>query len=63
MAPPEGTDADHQSCETSSLLLIDFQSRLMPAIEDGAAVSVNARRLIDAAELLRLPVLVTEQNA
>lgn len=49
--------------ETSSLLMIDFQSRLMPAIEDGAAVLANARRLIDAAELLRLPVLVTEQNA
>lgn len=49
--------------ETSALLLIDFQSRLMPAIEDGAAVVANARRLLDAAELLGVPVLFTEQNA
>jgi nicotinamidase-related amidase len=49
--------------ETSSLLMIDFQSRLMPAIEDGAAVLANARRLIDAAGLMQLPVVFTEQNA
>ena len=49
--------------ETSALLIIDFQSRLMPAIDDGASVTANARRLIDAAELLRVPILFTEQNA
>jgi nicotinamidase-related amidase len=49
--------------EISALLLIDFQSRLMPAIEDGTAVVANARRLLEAAELLGVPVLVTEQNA
>ena len=49
--------------ETSALLIIDFQSRLMPAIENGASVMANARRLIDAAELLRVPILFTEQNA
>jgi nicotinamidase-related amidase len=49
--------------ETSALLVIDFQSRLMPAIEDAAAVVANARRLLDAAELLGVPVLFTEQNA
>jgi len=27
--------------ETSTLLIVDFQSRLMPAIEDGAAVVAN----------------------
>jgi nicotinamidase-related amidase len=35
----------------------------MPAIEDGAAVVRNARRLLDAAKLLGVPVLFTEQNA
>src|ERR1700722_8367723 len=35
----------------------------MPAIEDGAAVIGNARRLIDAAELFQIPILFTEQNA
>jgi len=49
--------------ERSVLLLVDLQSRLMPAIEDGAAVIANARRLIDAAELFRIPILFTEQNA
>ncbi len=49
--------------ETSTLLIIDFQSRLMPAIEDGELVTLNARRLVDAAEMLRVPVVLTEQNA
>jgi nicotinamidase-related amidase len=47
----------------SILLVVDFQSRLMPAIEDGAAVIRNAKRLLDAAKLLDVQVLVTEQNA
>ena len=49
--------------ERSVLLIVDVQSRLMPAIEAGAGVAANARRLIDAAELFRLPILFTEQNA
>ena len=49
--------------ETSALLLVDFQSRLMPAIEDGGAVLANARRLVDAAQMLGVPLLFTEQNA
>jgi nicotinamidase-related amidase len=49
--------------ERSILLVVDLQSRLMPAIENGAAVVANARRLIDAAELFHIPILFTEQNA
>ena len=49
--------------ETSTLLIVDFQSRLMPAIESGAAVVANARRLLKAAEMFGVPILVTEQNA
>jgi nicotinamidase-related amidase len=45
------------------LLIIDFQSRLMPAIHEGAAAVKNANRLIDAAKLLKIPRLFTEQNA
>jgi nicotinamidase-related amidase len=48
--------------EHSTLLVIDIQGRLMPAIEDGPAVIANARRLIDAAALLEIPILFTEQN-
>lgn len=47
----------------SLLLIVDFQTRLMPAIADGAAVVANARRLLRAAELLDVPILFTEQNA
>lgn len=47
----------------SALLIIDFQTRLMPAIEDGPAAVANARRLVEAADMLDVPVLFTEQNA
>jgi nicotinamidase-related amidase len=49
--------------ETSTLLVIDIQTRLMPAIDQGQTVVANARRLIDAAALVGVPVLFTEQNA
>jgi nicotinamidase-related amidase len=48
---------------TSMLLVIDFQAKLMPAIDQGAATVANTRRLIDAAALFDVPVLFTEQNA
>ena len=47
----------------SLLLIVDFQSRLMPAIEDGAAAVANAGRLLRAADLFGIPVLFTEQNS
>lgn len=46
----------------SLLALIDFQVRLMPAMENAAAILLNARRLKDAALMLSVPVVVTEQN-
>jgi len=48
--------------QTSALLLIDFQARLMPAIADGAAAVANARRLLDAAMMFDVPALITEEN-
>jgi nicotinamidase-related amidase len=47
--------------ERTALLAIDFQTRLMAAIEDAGAVIANAKRLVDAAALLGVPVLFTEQ--
>lgn len=44
------------------LLLIDFQTRLMPAIHDGPAVLRNAARLLQGAGLAGVPLLATEQN-
>ena len=49
------------SAERSVLLLTDLQQRLMPAIRDGDAVVARAARLAEAALLLDVPVLATEQ--
>jgi nicotinamidase-related amidase len=49
--------------ERSILLVIDFQTRLMPAIDQGAIALRNARRLIDMASLISVPIVFTEQNA
>jgi nicotinamidase-related amidase len=45
----------------STLLLIDFQQRLTPAIDGADAAVANAHRLAKGAELLGVPFLVTEQ--
>ena len=46
----------------SQLLLVDYQSKLMPVIADGEAVLANAVRLARAARLLGVPTFGTEQN-
>jgi nicotinamidase-related amidase len=46
----------------SVLALIDFQERLMPAISGAGEAVANAGRLLAAAELLGVPVVMTEQN-
>lgn len=48
---------------SSLLLLVDFQARLVPALDQGAAAVENARRLVAAAGLLGVPMAFTEQNA
>ncbi|HKY94526.1 MAG TPA: isochorismatase family protein [Kiloniellales bacterium] len=60
MARPMARTMDR---ERSQLLLIDFQARLMPAVDGAAAAIANARRLLDAASLLGVPVTFTEQYA
>lgn len=47
----------------SSLLLIDYQARLMPAIHDADDVVAKALLLARAAQLLEVPVIGTEHNA
>jgi nicotinamidase-related amidase len=49
--------------ERSILLVVDFQARLMPAIDQGAIALRNARRLTDMASLVDVPIVFTEQNA
>lgn len=50
------------SRDDSFLLVVDFQARLMPAIDGGDQAVASARRLIDAAGLLGVPCLFTEPN-
>ncbi|MDF2977195.1 MAG: hypothetical protein K0S40_1923, partial [Actinomycetospora sp.] len=50
------------SVESSVLLVVDLQERLMPAIADGPAVLENAGRLVRAAARLGVDVCATEQN-
>jgi nicotinamidase-related amidase len=44
------------------LVVIDMQVKLMPHIDHGAAVLKRCLTLAQAADLLDIPVLVTEQN-
>jgi nicotinamidase-related amidase len=48
--------------DRSTLLVIDFQQRLMPAIDGAPQVLANAGKLIEAARKLGVPIVVTEQN-
>jgi nicotinamidase-related amidase len=48
--------------QLSQLVLVDYQSRLMPAIFEAPLVLANAERLAQAANLMQVPVWGTEQN-
>ena len=48
--------------DDSQLVLVDYQTRLLPAIHDGPAVLANARRLAKLAHLLKVPLFATEEN-
>lgn len=48
--------------QDSQLVLVDYQSRLMPAIHDGVEVLANAMRLAQAAHWMEVPTWGTEQN-
>jgi nicotinamidase-related amidase len=47
--------------DRTTLLVIDFQQRLMPAIDGAAEAIANAGKLIAAARKLGVPVVVTAQ--
>jgi nicotinamidase-related amidase len=49
---------DVQECQ---LVLVDFQTKLMPAMAGEAEVIANAVRLAKAAQLMRAPIFITEQ--
>jgi nicotinamidase-related amidase len=47
--------------EHSTLLIIDIQERLFPAIADSAALAAHAGWLLQVAQRIGVPVLLTEQ--
>jgi nicotinamidase-related amidase len=50
---------DADECQ---LVLVDYQTRLMPVMHDSAAVLANAVRLARMAQLMQVPVWATAQN-
>jgi len=50
---------DAEQCQ---LVLVDYQTRLLPAIHDAAPVLANALRLAQMAQLCEVPLWCTEQN-
>lgn len=53
---------DRMQAERCQLVLVDYQGRLMPAIHGHEQVLAEAMLLADAARLMGVPVLGTEQN-
>lgn len=47
--------------ERGQLLVVDFQARLLPHIQDGETALLNAELLLVAAQRLGIPVTVSEQ--
>lgn len=50
---------DEEECQ---LVLVDYQTRLLPALHEGPATLAQAVRLARMAALLEVPVFATEQN-
>ncbi len=53
---------DTLNSRSSALVLVDYQERLMPMIHEGAAAVQRGVFLARTAQLLKIPVLGTEQN-
>ncbi|MCB0506669.1 MAG: hydrolase [Chitinophagales bacterium] len=47
--------------DSTALLVIDIQERLMPVVQDKEQVFLNTNRLIKAAQQLKIPTIITEQ--
>ena len=61
MSESDGSSGRRIRRAQSGLLVVDFQERLLPAIDRGQAVVEEAVRLIRAAHALKVPVFMTEQ--
>jgi nicotinamidase-related amidase len=47
--------------DRAQLLLVDLQERLLPKIQGSEPILASARKMIRAAQILRLPITLTEQ--
>jgi len=56
-----GFDPHLASPDSSILVVIDLQERLLPLIHGGESVVANTRKLMRVADLFEAPVLLTEQ--
>jgi len=54
--------SNHIHSESSTLILIDLQGRLMPAIDQGEAILNQCIRTAKIAQLLEIPIIGTEQS-
>ena len=54
--------SNHIHSESSTLILIDLQGRLMPAIDQGEAILNQCIRIAKIAQLLEIPIIGTEQS-
>ncbi|HEX2973572.1 MAG TPA: hydrolase [Tepidisphaeraceae bacterium] len=46
---------------SAALLVVDVQEKLMPAMHEAEACMAGVRKMVDAARVLEVPTLVTEQ--
>jgi nicotinamidase-related amidase len=54
--------SNHIDAENTTLILIDLQGRLMPAIEQGEKILQQCIRTAQIAQLLEIPIVGTEQS-
>lgn len=54
--------SNHIDAENTTLILIDLQGRLMPAIEQGEKILQQCIRTAQIAQLLEIPIIGTEQS-
>ena len=47
--------------DKAAVVVIDIQEKLLPSIDQQSALLVNAVRLVKGAQVLKVPLLVTEQ--
>ena len=60
-APPLPRSPLLMSPDDTALVVVDVQEKLAPLIHGGGRVIWNVGRLIDAAEVFQMPVMITEQ--